>query len=74
MLAQFVTARQKSWARARFFDRFFRGDSAHNRSIDGHGLGLSLSREIARAHSGDLTLEASAATVVTLRLWLPANL
>jgi two-component system, OmpR family, heavy metal sensor histidine kinase CusS len=57
--------------RARFFDRFYRGDAAHNRRIDGNGLGLSLAREIARAHGGDLTLIESAGTVVTLRLTLP---
>ena len=59
-------------ARERLFDRFFRGDVAHNRSVDGHGLGLSLSRVIARAHGGDLTLEPSPQDEVRLRLWLPA--
>ena len=58
-------------ARERLFDRFFRGDAAHNRSVDGHGLGLSLSRVIARAHGGDLTLEPSPLDEVRLRLWLP---
>ena len=57
--------------RARFFDRFFRGDVAHNRSVDGHGLGLSLSRVIAQAHGGNLTLEPSPPDEVRLRLWLP---
>jgi two-component system, OmpR family, heavy metal sensor histidine kinase CusS len=57
--------------RARFFERFFRGDPAHNGRIEGTGLGLSLSREIARAHGGDLTLATSALDQVTLRLWLP---
>lgn len=57
--------------RARFFERFFRGDAAHNSRIEGSGLGLSLAREIARAHGGDLTLEPSAPDQVTLRLLLP---
>ena len=57
--------------RARLFDRFFRGDVAHNRSVDGHGLGLSLSRVIAQAHGGNLTLEPSPPDEVRLRLWLP---
>jgi two-component system, OmpR family, heavy metal sensor histidine kinase CusS len=57
--------------RARFFERFFRGDMAHNSQVEGSGLGLSLAREIARAHGGDLTLEAGPLNEVTLRLWLP---
>ena len=57
--------------RARLFDRFFRGDAAHGRATDGHGLGLSLAREIARAHGGDLTLQDSPLDAVHLRLWLP---
>jgi two-component system heavy metal sensor histidine kinase CusS len=61
----------KSADRQRFFDRFYRGDSAHNRRIDGHGLGLSLARVIARAHGGDLTLEPESDGVVILRLTLP---
>lgn len=54
-----------------FFDRFYRGDAAHNRHIDGSGLGLSLAREIARAHGGDLVLAATALDVVALQLILP---
>lgn len=57
-------------ARERLFERFYRGDPARNRQVDGVGLGLSLSREIARAHGGDvLLLEAGAGQVVfALRL------
>ncbi|WP_040957550.1 ATP-binding protein [Planktothrix agardhii] len=43
--------------RDRLFDRFYRGDPARTRQIEGIGLGLSLAREIAHAHQGDLTLD-----------------
>ncbi len=43
----------------RIFERFYRADPSHNRQIEGVGLGLSLSREIARAHGGDLILTES---------------
>ncbi|MCJ8281548.1 MAG: ATP-binding protein, partial [Rivularia sp. ALOHA_DT_140] len=42
--------------RTRIFDRFHRGDSAHTRKVEGIGLGLSLAREIVRAHHGELIL------------------
>lgn len=42
----------------RLFDRFFR--AAHTAEIPGQGLGLSLSRELARAHGGDVRFVASA--------------
>lgn len=39
------------------FERFSRGDASHNRRIDGTGLGLSLSREIAIANKGSLSFQ-----------------
>lgn len=58
---------------SKLFERFFRADSAHSRQVDGTGLGLSLSREIARAHGGDLYFVKSAAGSVTFSLSLPRN-
>ena len=55
----------------RLFERFFRGDPARGRA-EGAGLGLSLSREIARAHGGDLALERSEGGRTTFVLTLPA--
>ncbi|MGB3295653.1 MAG: ATP-binding protein [Phormidesmis sp.] len=54
------------------FDRFYRGDLSRNRKREGFGLGLSLSREIARAHSGELRLDDTPEGVTALTLTLPA--
>lgn len=57
--------------RARFFERFYRSDAAHSRQVDGHGLGLSLALEIAKAHGGTLALQPEREDVVSLLLSLP---
>ncbi len=36
----------------RLFDRFFRGDPSHARTVEGTGLGLAIVRSIARVHRG----------------------
>jgi signal transduction histidine kinase len=56
---------------AQIFERFFRGDDS--RTDFGHGLGLSLSRELARAHGGDLVLESSNAEWTVFLLTLPRD-
>ena len=56
---------------ARLFERFFRADQAHGRQVEGVGLGLSVSREIARAHGGELMLKAASQTAVQFSLVLP---
>ena len=57
--------------RDRIFDRFYRGDPSRNRKVEGVGLGLSLSREIARAHNGDLTLDETSDGQTAFTLTLP---
>jgi two-component system heavy metal sensor histidine kinase CusS len=57
--------------RQQIFDRFYRGDPARTRRIEGVGIGLSLSREIARAHGGDLTLDHTPSGNTSFTLTLP---
>lgn len=56
----------------RVFDRFYRADKSRSREIEGSGLGLSLAREIARAHGGELILERSEENLTTFTLALPS--
>ena len=53
----------------KLFERFFRADNSA--AAPGHGLGLSLSRELARAHGGDLTLASASVEWTVFRLTLP---
>lgn len=55
--------------RHRLFERFFRVDDA--RSGNGHGLGLSLGREIALAHRGTLELRDTSDGLTCFVLSLP---
>ena len=57
----------------RLFERFYRADKSRNRRVDGTGLGLSLAREITRAHGGDLVLERAATQMTTFVLALPLS-
>lgn len=61
----------KSSDRERIFERFYRVDSARTSRKGGVGLGLSLSREIARSHRGELFLETSDTTATIFVLQLP---
>ena len=57
--------------RDKVFTRFFRGDKARSRRVSGAGLGLSLAREIVRAHHGELVLDHSSGEITTFLLTLP---
>jgi heavy metal sensor kinase len=58
--------------RARIFERFYRVDAARSREEGGAGLGLAISRWIAEAHGGSLTLESSSQGS-TFTVALPAS-
>ena len=58
--------------RQRLFDRFYRVESVRHQGTGGSGLGLSLAREIARAHHGNLFLEQTADDIFEVCLALPS--
>ena len=53
------------------FRPFFRLDASRNMETGGVGLGLSIARDIARAHGGDIALEESPQGGLRAHLWLP---
>jgi signal transduction histidine kinase len=57
--------------RARVFDRFFRGDRARSREVDGFGLGLSLAKVIIEGHGGRLLLEETSPELTRFAVRLP---
>ena len=56
------------------FDPFVQADSGHSRSREGSGLGLTISRRLARLMGGDLTVKTEVEKGSTFTLWLPADL
>lgn len=59
-------------ARGRLFERFYRTDEARaTESVDGAGLGLAITRWIARAHAGEAILVDSSPGGSTFRLVIP---
>ncbi|MCX6935469.1 MAG: ATP-binding protein, partial [Verrucomicrobia bacterium] len=57
--------------RERIFQRFHRADPARSGRVGGVGLGLSLAREIIRAHKGELSLASGDDDLTTFSIVLP---
>lgn len=57
--------------RTRVFERFFRGDLAHNSAIEGSGLGLSIAKSIVEAHQGGIGYEVLPDGLTQLIVTLP---
>jgi signal transduction histidine kinase len=55
----------------RLFERFFRAENAVERHVPGTGLGLYISRAIAEAHGGTLTVRSELGRGSSFRLELP---
>ncbi len=55
------------------FDKFYRAKDRRISSITGTGLGLTLAREIARLHGGDVTLKSQIDKGSTFTLSLPTS-
>jgi heavy metal sensor kinase len=59
-------------ALAHLFDRFYRADRSRARATGGVGLGLSIAREIARRHGGDITVTSTPQDGTCFSVRLPA--
>jgi two-component system osmolarity sensor histidine kinase EnvZ len=57
--------------RERAFQPFIRLDPSRNPSTGGVGLGLTIARDVARSHGGDICLETSPQGGLRARLHLP---
>ena len=53
------------------FDRFYRSDSSRTRKYGGSGLGLSITRSIAEAHQGDVTVSSTPGGGAAFKVSLP---
>lgn len=53
------------------FKPFFRLEQSRNPATGGSGLGLTIARDVARSHGGDVTVEPAPGGGLRARVWLP---
>ena len=57
----------------KLFEPFYQVDGELNRQYEGTGLGLALTRQLARLHGGDVTLKSDMGEGSTFTIFLPDN-
>lgn len=55
----------------RVFNRFYRVDKARSREKGGHGLGLSIAKELLEGYKGDISVESALGHGTVFRIQLP---
>ena len=53
------------------FERFYRADPAHSRTVEGTGLGLAVVRNIVRVHNGSVSVNSEEAKGTTFVVDVP---
>jgi signal transduction histidine kinase len=54
------------------FEKFVRGRNAHDSGVRGTGIGLTLARELVRAHGGDVTITSQVGRGSTFTIAIPS--
>src|SRR5262249_24431648 len=62
----------KTEQRAEIFEPFVQGESGNTRTRGGSGVGLAISRRLARLMNGDITVSSEAGHGASFTLWLPS--